>query len=132
MTLWLDLAQVWDAIDRGNPPGRSNILLGEAGLTLIDWEFAGELPIAFDLAKVHLNCADPVAVQTALERGLDHSVGGRSDHYSFAEQVALSHVHMLSWHDMRKDKARAAGSSDEFRTAVTRRLSSIGQFLEAL
>lgn len=90
----------------------SNILVGGDGLVLIDWEFGGERPIAFDLAKVHLHCADSVTTQAALERGLHHSVGGRLDHYSFAEQLALS-------------TSRCCPG-----TTVARRVVSIGQLLE--
>lgn len=107
----------------------SNILLVGGGFVLIDWEFAGERPIAFDLAKLHLTADDHAEAQAALERGLGRRSGTGPGHYTFAEQLALAHVQALTWHELRARKARAAGRSGALEAMNRRQLESVGQLL---
>jgi len=108
----------------------SNIMIDDGRIVLVDWEYAGEHPIAFDLAKVHLNSRDPDVAQAALERGLQRSVGHRAGHYSFAEQLALAHVQMLSWHRARAARAARAGRSAVLEVHAQQRLQAIARLLE--
>lgn len=108
----------------------SNIMVNGGRIVLIDWEHAGEKPIAFDLAKIHLNSRDPVIAQANLERGLEHSVGHRSGHYSFAEQLALAHVQMLSQHQTRATRAAKAGRSGALAAQTRARLKAITRLLD--
>lgn len=108
----------------------SNIMVNGGRIVLIDWEHAGEKPVAFDLAKIHLNSRDPVIAQANLERGLEYSVGHRSGHYSFAEQLALAHVQMLSQHRTRATRAAKAGRSGALAAQTRARLEAIARLLD--
>ncbi len=107
----------------------SNILVREGRTALIDWEYAGEQPIAFDLAKVHLNSVDQDATQASLQRGLQQSLGYDRDHYAFPEQLALAHIRVLSWHQPRRRKSEAAGRTGFLDRQTRHRLQSIARLL---
>lgn len=125
-----DLVEV--SLGHGDLVGSNILLTGDRptdGFVLIDWEFAGERPIAFDLAKLHLACEDHAAAEEALERGLRRPLGGGPGHYTFPEQVALAHVQALSWHDVRREKAEAAGRVTALEQMTARRIDSVAQLL---
>lgn len=108
---------------------RSNMLLHDGTLRLIDWEYSGEQPIAFDLAKVHLNCPDPQAGFDSLIRGLG-TVGSGPGGYSLAEQIALGHVQALSWDQARRQRAEAAGRLPQLQRRTQQRIEAISALLD--
>lgn len=107
----------------------SNIMVVEGKVVLIDWEYSRMTPIAFDLAKVNLNCDRPLAASKAMQRGLNHTVGRTPGGYTFNEQLALAHVQMLSWSKPREAKARAADREHALERTVKRRLQVLPRLL---
>ena len=87
----------------------SNVLCTEGGVVLIDWEYAGEQPIAFDLAKMHINAGPPAPALDVLDRALGHGIGHHGGHYRLVEQLALAHALVLSRLEARLARARQAG-----------------------
>ncbi len=108
----------------------SNVLLTEGGLTLIDWEYAGPQPIAFDLAKLHINAGPAEPATARLDEALDGTVGRAADHYSLVEQLALAHVQLLSRYDARHARASAAGRVRELERQTQRRAQAVHQLLK--
>jgi thiamine kinase-like enzyme len=108
----------------------SNLLLDERGrVVLIDWEHAGPLPIAFDLAKLHVQARNSAAAFAAFRRGLGNRVGRTRGGYRLHEQFALGHVQMLSWHEHRLARATEAGREKQLRQDTRRRLDRLEELL---
>lgn len=107
----------------------SNISLGAAGLTLLDWEYAGPQPIAFDLAKLHISARRPRLTFESIRPVLATELDAKRGHYSCAEQVALGHVQFLSWHAERSKRAQLSGRGNYLAVATRRRVLRIGQLL---
>ncbi len=84
----------------------TNIRRFPGGVILVDWEFAGFAPVAFDLAKLHINAGPPGPALDLLDRTLKGAVGHRRGHYTLAEQILLGHVEMISRLELRMSKTR--------------------------
>jgi len=107
----------------------TNILELHDRVVLIDWEYAGSLPVAFDLAKMHLRCAEPDDAMAAVQAGLGGSVGTRRGHYSFPEQLALAHALYISRSGSARTRAAAAGRTAQLEQNVAVRVSAIQRLL---
>lgn len=114
----------------GDLVGTNIMMLPGRGLVLIDWEYAGEHPIAFDLAKVHLHCADPVEAAQVLRVALGRSARSGPSHYSFREQIALGHARYVAWSGPAMERAKAVNRVEQLRRLTTKRLASIEHLLE--
>lgn len=108
----------------------SNIMVTNDGFRLIDWEYAGQMPIAFDLAKLTVAHRDHQRVHAAVHRGVGSRPGTRRDHYTFDEQIALAHAQMLSWNQARAARAKAAGRTSFLRSGMRRRVQALRYLLE--
>lgn len=107
----------------------TNILIRPGGLTLIDWEYAGRLPVLFDVAKLHLHSPDSNRALAALERGLRTSLRHGTADYSVREQLALAHVRYLAWEARRRQRAQAANRLDQLRQITDLRLRAVRHLL---
>lgn len=107
----------------------TNIMSLPERVMLIDWEYAGPIPIAFDVAKIHLHCADPDAAARILQDGL-----GRGDrhpsHYRFHEQLALAHARYIAWSSVTRERAHAAGRAEQLKGLIGQRLTAIEHALQ--
>lgn len=108
----------------------SNILINSDAVTLIDWEYAGWMPVLFDVAKVHLHCTDPGRAADLLEEGLRPTLRRGSRDYSAREQLALAHLRFLSWDVKRRRRAVAAGRLSQFEDMTRQRWRTVAQLLD--
>lgn len=108
----------------------TNIVTRKNRVTLIDWEYSSRMPIAFDLAKVHLHCAESDAGRQALLTGLGNTWKEGPGRYTFAEQLALANVRFLSWTGTRRARAVAAGRVAQFEATIALRLREVRTLLE--
>lgn len=112
----------------------SNILVfgaapPEGNFALVDWEHARKAPIAFDLAKLHLNAREPAHASDLLRYALGGTVGVAAGSYRLEEQLALAQVQMLSWHRHRVARARAAGRLERLQEDTRRRVELLESLL---
>ena len=107
----------------------SNILRSGSEVMLIDWEYAGRQPIAFDLAKLHLAAGPAGPALDRLREGLGDDVGVAADHYPLPEQLALAHVQILSWQASRYARAAQAGRLPALERQTRLRLTAIEELL---
>lgn len=107
----------------------SNVVQTAAGPVLIDWEYAGDQPIAFDLAKMHVNAGDAGPAVEALDAAWQQRIGHAHDHYSVIEQLALAHAVVLSRHEARAERAELAGRSEPLTRQTRRRARAIEELL---
>lgn len=107
----------------------SNVLRSPGRVVLIDWEYAGTQPIAFDLAKMHINAGSPGPAVEALDGALGRRVGHRRGHYSLTEQLALAHAVVLSRHQARSVRARRAGRVDALERQTRKRALALRELL---
>lgn len=107
----------------------SNIALRSQDIVLLDWEYAGAHPIAFDLGKLHVSTPRPEVTLDQLNQGLECSLGHGRGHYSFAEQVALGHIQFLSWYEVRRQRATASQRLEQLAKGTRRRLALVEQLL---
>lgn len=107
----------------------SNVMVTRDDFRLIDWEYAGAGPIAFDLAKLEINAEDPPTALAGIVSALDGAVGGAVDHYSLEEQIALGHARFLTWHPGRAQRAAAAGREKFLARNTDARVEAIEQLL---
>lgn len=103
----------------------SNVLWVEDRVVLIDWEYADVRPIAFDLAKIHVNAGPAGPAVAVLEDALDGLVGRGEGHYSLVEQLLLAHVVVLSRLEARMERARAAQRLEPLRQQTHKRVRSM-------
>ncbi|MGC0250357.1 phosphotransferase [Pseudactinotalea sp. Z1748] len=108
----------------------SNIMQLRERVVLIDWEYSGKTPIAFDVAKIHLHCADPAEAAQLLRKGLHRPARAGASHYSFTEQIALAHVRYIAWSGTSKVRAESAGRVQQFRNLIRKRAGAVEQLLE--
>lgn len=108
----------------------SNILVSKDDFVLVDWEFAAQKPIAFDMAKIIINVRDVETTLDEMHAGLGGTIGESSGHYTFREQVALALVLTLSWYPNHAAKAATAGRMGALQRQTTKRLKAIQQLLE--
>lgn len=109
----------------------SNLLLTGAAQAptpvLVDWEHARpRRPIAADLAKLHQSVRTPEVVVERCEQLLGRGVAGS---YTVAEQFALAHAEMLSWHEHRAGRADAAGRRARYDADTGRRVGLLAELL---
>lgn len=107
----------------------TNIVKLDDAVVLIDWEYAGLMPIAFDFAKIQIYCPDPRVALEEIERGLGGEVGTARGHYSLSEQIALAHARYLSWIGHTRRRAQAAGRMRQFDDNVALRTEAIKNLL---
>jgi thiamine kinase-like enzyme len=108
---------------------RSNILITNEHVVLVDWEHARGMPIAFDLAKLVLHARDPEEALTLIRKrhpGLSRSP---RESYSLERQIALGLVQMLSWTAPRQTRAQAAGRLDLFEHDTRARVDLLHRLL---
>lgn len=101
----------------------SNLMRGPDGcLRVIDWELAGEGPVAFDLAKLLLNSRDPwaVSVRHAAALRAFHGYGVRR--YTWPEQLTLYLANRLSRLPRRRAVAERAGRLPQFERQLDQHL----------
>lgn len=108
----------------------TNIMQVPDRLVLIDWEYSGEVPIAFDVAKVHLHCADPVEAARLLRRGLGRSARINPSQYSFDEQIAIAYARYIAWSSTRWERAEAAGRTPQLNRLIAKRAKLIEAMLD--
>lgn len=108
----------------------TNILVSRGGVTLIDWEYAGEMPILFDVAKIHMHCPAPDTATDLLAEGLRTSLRQGSEHFSVREQLALAHVRFLSWSTAQRRRAIVANRLSQFERIIQRRLEAVRELLD--
>ncbi len=107
----------------------SNVLRTDRGIVLIDWEYAGFAPIAFDLAKMHVNSGPAGPALEVLADALGERVGHRSGHYPLVEQLALAHVVVLSRLEARVRRAKAAQRMEPLRRQTHKRVAALGALM---
>lgn len=107
----------------------SNVLIVEDRVVLIDWEYADFRPIAFDLAKMHVNAGPPETALQRLEVALDGLVGHGAGHYSLVEQLTLAHVVVLSRLEARMLKATEARRVEPLKRQVYKRVQAVRNLL---
>ena len=107
----------------------SNVLDTPRGPVLIDWEYAGEQPIVFDLAKMHVNAGAAGAAAERLAGVWGPAIGQRPDHYSVLEQLALAHAVVLSRHEARAMRAQQAGRNAPLTRQTRRRAHALEELL---
>ncbi len=107
----------------------SNVLWVDGRVVLIDWEYADFRPIAFDLAKIHVNAGPPGPALAVLDDALDGLVGRTPGHYSLLEQLALAHVVVLSRLEARMERAKEAQRLEPLRRQTYKRVRSMHALL---
>src|SRR5699024_8903956 len=108
---------------------RSNILVAGNDYVLVDWEFAGFQPIAFDLSKILLTVPDEtLAIENILNIVNTFAQQGKGN-YSFTEQLALAHIQRMTWYDKHSAKAANAGRLDIYHRHTKARLKSVENLL---
>lgn len=107
----------------------SNVLRTDEGIVLIDWEYAGFSPIAFDLAKMHVNSGPAGPGVDLLADALGGRVGHRRGHYTLVEQLALAHVVVLSRLEVRTRRAMAAQRTEPLQRQTRKRVAALGALL---
>ncbi|MBD8063068.1 phosphotransferase [Oceanitalea stevensii] len=107
----------------------SNVLRVGDRVVLIDWEYAGTRPVAFDLAKMHVNAGPAGPALERLDDALDGTVGHASGHYSLAEQLTLAHVVVLSRLEARMQRAREADRLEPLRRQTYKRVKAVRELL---
>ncbi|PYF99371.1 Phosphotransferase enzyme family protein [Georgenia satyanarayanai] len=107
----------------------SNVLRVGDRVVLIDWEYAGTRPVAFDLAKMHVNAGPAGQALDRLDGALGGLVGHTSGHYSLAEQLALAHVVVLSRLEARMQRAREADRLEPLRRQTHKRVKAVRELL---
>ena len=107
----------------------SNVLRVDERVVLIDWEYAATRPVAFDLAKMHVNAGPAGAAVERLDTALGGRVGHASGHYSLAEQLTLAHVVVLSRLEARKERAREADRLEPLRRQTHKRIRAVRELL---
>lgn len=107
----------------------SNVLRSAGQVVLIDWEYAGPMPIAFDLAKLHLNAGPPETTTPLLDQALGGRVGHKAGHYSLLEQLALAHAQVISRFPARRKRAAVAGRLRFLQSQLERRERTIARLL---
>lgn len=107
----------------------SNVLRVEGRVVLIDWEYAGSRPVAFDLAKMHINAGPARPATDRLDAALKGRVGHDTGHYTLREQLALAHVVVLSRLEARMLRAREAQRLEPLRHQTRRRAAAVEELL---
>ncbi|MEE6288979.1 phosphotransferase [Georgenia sp. MJ173] len=107
----------------------SNVFLDDDRIVLIDWEYAGEQPIAFDLAKMHINAGPAGPATDALDGALEQTVGHDRGHYTLVEQLALAHAVVLSRLEARLVRARQAGRLGPLERQTRKRALALRELL---
>lgn len=107
----------------------SNVLRVDGRVVLIDWEYAGVRPIAFDLAKIHVNAGPAGPATELLDAALRGTVGHRPGHYSLVEQLTLAHVTVLSRLEARMHRAREAQRLEPLRRQTYKRVKAIRELM---
>lgn len=107
----------------------SNVLRVGDGVVLIDWEYAGTRPVAFDLAKMHVNAGPAGAALERLDTALGGRVGHARGHYSLAEQLTLAHVVVLSRLEARMQRAQEADRLEPLRRQTHKRVKAVRELL---
>lgn len=107
----------------------SNVLRQGEQVVLIDWEYAGRMPIAFDLAKLHLNAGPAETATPLLDAALGGSVGHTTGHYSLLEQLALAHAQVISRYPARRKRAAVAGRLDYLHRQLERHERTVARLL---
>ena len=121
-----------DLLDIGFTHGdlvSSNVLQTQDRVVLIDWEYAGVRPIAFDLAKMHVNAGPAGPAIERLEDALDGLVGHGTGHYSLLEQLALAHVVVLSRFEARMQRAQRARRIEPLERQTRKRVEALQELL---
>lgn len=109
-----------------------NVIRDERGRHwLIDWETAGDIPIAFDLRKLLLSSHAPDVAQQRLAADLSGFNGDGVRRYRWPEQLALAMANELALTSVRRRRAAAAGLEDHFDAVLRRRLAWLADTLEA-
>jgi Ser/Thr protein kinase RdoA (MazF antagonist) len=108
----------------------SNMLIRGGQLTLVDWEHARSLPIAYDLAKPLMQARHPDAALERVRGSLTRTVGRSPSSYRLEEQIALAHVQMLSWSERRRRKAETAGRVEQYEKQTAARIAVLRDLLE--
>ncbi|MFA9431256.1 phosphotransferase family protein [Egicoccus sp. AB-alg2] len=117
-------------LGHGDIVGSNIVLVGDMErVVLIDWEHAGELPVAFDLAKLHLQARHPEQMLAVFRDTFGDRVGRGSDGYALEEQFALAHVQMLAWHEHRVARAQDAGRLAAYERDTARRMELVESLL---
>mgnify|MGYP001329846358 FL=1 len=114
----------------GDLVGTNIMMLPDRGFVLIDWEYAGELPIAFDVAKIHLHCSQPVEAARTLQVALGRPERGGASHYTFRQQIALAHARYIAWSGPAMQRAKIANRETQLRRLISKRRSVIESLLE--
>lgn len=107
----------------------SNVLRVADRVVLIDWEYADIRPIAFDLAKMHVNAGPAGPALELLDDALHREVGHRNGHYSLLEQLVLAHVVVLSRLEVRMQRAREAQRLEPLRRQTHKRVRAVRELL---
>lgn len=107
---------------------RTNMLMREDRVVLIDWEYAREMPVLFDLAKPIYLAEDRVEALRLVRSVFGDLLDG-SGCYAIEEQVALGIAQLLSWTPERHRKAVAAGRERYFLADVEGRTALLRQLL---
>lgn len=109
---------------------RTNLLVVDDDVVLLDWEHARSMPIAFDLAKpVFLSRAPDLTIQAMGER-LPGLVARSADSYRLEEQLALALVQMLSWSVVRAARAAAAGRTHRLQRDTVARAALLERLVD--
>lgn len=106
----------------------SNIFTTAHGLVLIDWEQAGERPIMFDGARIHLFAAQPRRTQQLLTDVWDcdrTTAGG----YHPSEELALLHARLLSDAPARLTRMTGHPRLDTYRRQLDRQAGLLADLL---
>ena len=107
----------------------SNILVDDNRFVLVDWEWASIKPIAFDMAKMIINVSDIEDVLQRMHSGLGGSLGTKSTHYMFREQVALALVQTLTFYQRQLVKARKAKRTGALTRQTNKRVKALTELL---
>lgn len=109
----------------------TNIMQLPDRVVLIDWEYAGKIPIGFDVAKIHLHCGNPVESLEILRKGLGRPVRDRARYYDLGEQIALAHARYIAWSLNAMARARTAGRETQLHALIGKRVNAIARLLDA-
>lgn len=108
----------------------SNVIRDRDGqLHLVDWELAGDGPIAFDVGKLLVNTSDPVAVSARHQHALQPFHGYGLRRYTWPQQLTLYLANRLSRVPRARATAERAGRMPQFERQYQRYLRMLRELV---
>lgn len=107
----------------GNLDASRVIVAERGGPVIVDWEHAGRLPVATDLARLAVMTSDPATVvEHVVQQASSTDVGAAPDRMPVVDQLALLVVRELADWETGHRRAEAAGRLPAFERGISRRV----------